>query len=103
MAQETPKPANVSTAPVDASAATSDADVAATSELAGLDGADSERARATGPQIISGYLKTLPSAPGVYRMLNTDGEVIYVGKARSLKAACPTMPASAATPIVSPG
>ncbi|MEO1282600.1 MAG: excinuclease ABC subunit UvrC, partial [Pseudomonadota bacterium] len=40
----------------------------------------------TGPEIISGYLKTLPSSPGVYRMLNTDGDVIYVGKARSLKA-----------------
>ena len=40
----------------------------------------------TGPQVIAGYLKTLPSAPGVYRMLNPDGDVIYVGKARSLKA-----------------
>jgi len=40
---------------------------------------------ATGPEVISGYLKTLPSAPGVYRMLNSDGDVIYVGKARSLK------------------
>ena len=40
----------------------------------------------TGPQMIARYLKTLPSVPGVYRMLNNDGEVIYVGKARSLKA-----------------
>ncbi|MEQ8825042.1 MAG: excinuclease ABC subunit UvrC [Filomicrobium sp.] len=40
----------------------------------------------TGPEIIAEYLKTLPTAPGVYRMLNVDGDVIYVGKARSLKA-----------------
>ncbi|MEO1695068.1 MAG: GIY-YIG nuclease family protein, partial [Pseudomonadota bacterium] len=42
--------------------------------------------RVTGPDVIQKYLKTLPSGPGVYRMLNTDDEVIYVGKARSLKA-----------------
>ena len=40
----------------------------------------------TGPAVIARYLRTLPAAPGVYRMLNGDGEVIYVGKARSLKA-----------------
>ena len=45
-----------------------------------------EKRTETGPQVIAGYLKTLPSAPGVYRMLNPGGEVIYVGKARSLKA-----------------
>ena len=31
------------------------------------------------------YLKTLSSEPGVYRMLDSDGQVIYVGKAKSLK------------------
>jgi excinuclease ABC subunit C len=30
-------------------------------------------------------LETMPGAPGVYRMLAGDGEVLYVGKARSLK------------------
>ncbi len=30
------------------------------------------------------YLRTLSSRPGVYRMLNAAGEVIYVGKARNL-------------------
>ncbi|MEW5962996.1 MAG: excinuclease ABC subunit UvrC [Pseudomonadota bacterium] len=42
--------------------------------------------RQSGADIIAGYLKTLPAAPGVYRMLDTAGEVLYVGKARSLKA-----------------
>jgi excinuclease ABC subunit C len=40
----------------------------------------------TGPEIIRTFVRTLPSAPGVYRMLDTNGDVIYVGKARSLKA-----------------
>ena len=39
-----------------------------------------------GPQIIAGYLKHLGSGPGVYRMLDVAGTVIYVGKARNLKA-----------------
>src|SRR5450432_1047446 len=38
-----------------------------------------------GPARIEAYLRTLPDAPGVYRMLNTKGEVLYVGKASSLR------------------
>lgn len=45
----------------------------------------SEEPRLSGPDVIANYLKTLPSSPGVYRMLDKAGDVIYVGKARSLK------------------
>ena len=31
------------------------------------------------------FLKNLTSQPGVYRMYNAEGEVIYVGKAKNLK------------------
>ncbi len=34
---------------------------------------------------ISHFLKTLPNQPGVYKMINVKGEVIYVGKAANLK------------------
>ena len=40
---------------------------------------------AAGATVIDRYLKTLPSAPGVYRMINTKGDVLYVGKAKNLK------------------
>ncbi|HET9159753.1 MAG TPA: GIY-YIG nuclease family protein, partial [Caulobacteraceae bacterium] len=39
----------------------------------------------SGAALIKDYVKRLPDAPGVYRMIGDDGEVLYVGKARSLK------------------
>lgn len=40
----------------------------------------------TGYAVIKDYVKTLDASPGVYRMLDADSRVLYVGKARNLKA-----------------
>jgi excinuclease ABC subunit C len=46
---------------------------------------ESTEQAASGPEVISAAVKTLPNAPGVYRMIDQKGDVLYVGKARSLK------------------
>jgi len=39
----------------------------------------------SGPEVIADFVKHLPKKPGVYRMMNATGDVLYVGKARNLK------------------
>nr|WP_294850423.1 excinuclease ABC subunit UvrC [uncultured Sphingomonas sp.] len=53
----------------------------ATYALRGADSPDLD----VGVKAIRNVLKTLPSRPGVYRMQDARGDVLYVGKAKSLK------------------
>ncbi len=40
---------------------------------------------ARGAAVLKEYLKNVPFSPGVYRMVSAKGDVLYVGKAKSLK------------------
>ena len=53
----------------------------ATYALRGADAPDLE----AGVKAIRNVLKTLPARPGVYRMQDARGDVLYVGKARALR------------------
>jgi excinuclease ABC subunit C len=38
-----------------------------------------------GTAVIAGFVRNLPNAPGVYRMFDAAGDVLYIGKAKNLK------------------
>ncbi len=50
-----------------------------------LDEFDASTQNLSGPDVINAFVKKLPNNPGVYRMFNREGDVLYVGKAKSLK------------------
>jgi excinuclease ABC subunit C len=52
-----------------------------------------------GLDVVRNFARALPNAPGVYRMLNGAGDVLYVGKARSLKKRVLTYTQPAKLPI----
>jgi len=53
--------------------------------LVAAENEDDGEAPARGIEVLRAALRTLPSSPGVYRMINRRGDVLYVGKARHLK------------------
>ena len=61
-----------------------------------------EGSLAEGMRVIADFVRTLPRKPGVYRMIAADGEVLYVGKARSLRSrvAAYTQPTRLATRLM---
>ncbi|MBI3439160.1 MAG: excinuclease ABC subunit UvrC [Proteobacteria bacterium] len=61
------------------------ADKPALPALDGLPAEDAPTPQLKGIEAIRDAWKRMPARPGVYRMLGADGEVLYVGKAKSLK------------------
>lgn len=53
--------------------------------LEALPGEDAPKPALKGIEAIRDAWSRLPAKPGVYRMIGADGEVLYVGKAKSLK------------------
>src|ERR1700752_2983484 len=48
-------------------------------------GAIGEEPLATGHEAIERAVRLAPTSPGVYRMLNANNDVLYVGKAKNVK------------------
>ena len=68
---------------------TGDSRASSAADLVGIDWEGTEPVpdgeAAVGADVIGRLVKRLPNRPGVYRMMNAAGDVLYVGKARSLK------------------
>ena len=61
--------------------------------------AHGHRGLTSGAAVIQSYLQTLPTSPGVYRMLNQRGDALYVGKAHQLRKRVATYASPAKLPI----
>ena len=78
-----PAPTDFASEAVSSNDLVTEADLAEVSSEIDLSDGDKDRRR--GVDVIAAFVKHLPNQPGVYRMLNGQGDVLYVGKARSLK------------------
>jgi excinuclease ABC subunit C len=54
-------------------------------DLAAVAGPDATGQLASGRAVITDHARHAPSSPGVYRMIDGNGEVLYVGKAKNIR------------------
>lgn len=84
-----PLPQETETAPPDLDPATTaigeDEDEARLPDILEETGAVGEEPLATGHEAIERAVRLAPTSPGVYRMLNANADVLYVGKAKNVK------------------
>ena len=70
---------------VDPDASGDDEDEARLPDILEESGAVGEEPLATGHEAIERAVRLAPTSPGVYRMLNANADVLYVGKAKNVK------------------